>query len=146
MSSWQTGGVQKYTRRAWYECTKNSALSRSQRHTANIWKLIRKLDVATFSSLRYPAASGKLLIYYLPCRCDQCGRSSALPSRFYELELNIQGHKNLTECITEFLKVSLECLPLFPPHTQWLITLPQLSNQTGLDSEIQSAKKLMYLL
>ncbi|KAM9800640.1 ubiquitin carboxyl-terminal hydrolase 48-like isoform X1 [Syngnathus typhle] len=36
--------------------------------------------------------------------CDQCGRSSALPSRFYELELNIQGHKNLTECVTEFLK------------------------------------------
>uniref|UniRef100_A0A8B9J652 Ubiquitin carboxyl-terminal hydrolase 48 n=1 Tax=Astyanax mexicanus TaxID=7994 RepID=A0A8B9J652_ASTMX len=36
--------------------------------------------------------------------CNQCSRSSALPSRFYELELNIQGHKNLTECITEFLK------------------------------------------
>ncbi|XP_011473515.1 ubiquitin carboxyl-terminal hydrolase 48 isoform X1 [Oryzias latipes] len=36
--------------------------------------------------------------------CNQCGRSSALPSRFYELELNILGHKNLTECITEFLK------------------------------------------
>uniref|UniRef100_A0A3Q3GMV3 Ubiquitin carboxyl-terminal hydrolase 48 n=1 Tax=Kryptolebias marmoratus TaxID=37003 RepID=A0A3Q3GMV3_KRYMA len=36
--------------------------------------------------------------------CNQCGRSSALSSRFYELELNIQGHKNLTECITEFLK------------------------------------------
>ncbi|XP_076124826.1 ubiquitin carboxyl-terminal hydrolase 48 isoform X2 [Alosa pseudoharengus] len=36
--------------------------------------------------------------------CDQCGRSSSLPSRFYELELNIQGHKNLTECLTEFLK------------------------------------------
>uniref|UniRef100_A0A7N6AIF6 Ubiquitin carboxyl-terminal hydrolase 48 n=1 Tax=Anabas testudineus TaxID=64144 RepID=A0A7N6AIF6_ANATE len=36
--------------------------------------------------------------------CNQCERSSALPSRFYELELNIQGHKNLTECVTEFLK------------------------------------------
>uniref|UniRef100_A0AAQ5YVP2 Ubiquitin carboxyl-terminal hydrolase 48 n=1 Tax=Amphiprion ocellaris TaxID=80972 RepID=A0AAQ5YVP2_AMPOC len=36
--------------------------------------------------------------------CNQCGRSSALPSRFYELELNIQGHKNITECVTEFLK------------------------------------------
>ncbi|XP_046881720.1 ubiquitin carboxyl-terminal hydrolase 48 isoform X1 [Hypomesus transpacificus] len=36
--------------------------------------------------------------------CNQCGRASPLPSRFYELELNIQGHKNLTECITEFLK------------------------------------------
>ncbi|CAB1354090.1 unnamed protein product [Coregonus sp. 'balchen'] len=30
--------------------------------------------------------------------CNQCGRASPLPSRFYELELNIQGHKNLTEC------------------------------------------------
>ncbi|KAL2091610.1 hypothetical protein ACEWY4_013873 [Coilia grayii] len=36
--------------------------------------------------------------------CDQCGRSSCLPSRFYELELNIQGHKTLVECLTEFLK------------------------------------------
>lgn len=36
--------------------------------------------------------------------CNQCGRSSARPSRFYELELNIQGHKNLTDCVTEFLK------------------------------------------
>ncbi|KAM6980044.1 ubiquitin carboxyl-terminal hydrolase 48 isoform 2-T3 [Aplochiton taeniatus] len=36
--------------------------------------------------------------------CNQCGRASPLPSRFYELELNIQGHKNLTECVTEFLK------------------------------------------
>uniref|UniRef100_A0A3P8WKN3 Ubiquitin carboxyl-terminal hydrolase 48 n=1 Tax=Cynoglossus semilaevis TaxID=244447 RepID=A0A3P8WKN3_CYNSE len=36
--------------------------------------------------------------------CNHCGRSSARPSRFYELELNIQGHKNLTECVTEFLK------------------------------------------
>lgn len=26
-------------------------------------------------------------------------------SKFYELELNIQGHKQLTDCITEFLKV-----------------------------------------
>ncbi|KAJ0023448.1 hypothetical protein NQD34_003347 [Periophthalmus magnuspinnatus] len=36
--------------------------------------------------------------------CTQCSRSSARPSRFYELELNIQGHKNLTDCIIEFLK------------------------------------------
>lgn len=36
--------------------------------------------------------------------CNLCGRSSALSSRFYELELNIQGHKNLTDCIIEFLK------------------------------------------
>uniref|UniRef100_A0A3Q3GML1 Ubiquitin carboxyl-terminal hydrolase 48 n=1 Tax=Labrus bergylta TaxID=56723 RepID=A0A3Q3GML1_9LABR len=38
--------------------------------------------------------------------CNQCGRSSALLSRFYELELKIQGHKNLNECVTEFLKVT----------------------------------------
>ncbi|KAJ8260292.1 hypothetical protein GJAV_G00179290 [Gymnothorax javanicus] len=36
--------------------------------------------------------------------CNQCGRASSLPSRFYELELNIQGHKQLTDCVTEFLK------------------------------------------
>ncbi|XP_032903844.1 ubiquitin carboxyl-terminal hydrolase 48 isoform X4 [Amblyraja radiata] len=36
--------------------------------------------------------------------CNQCGRESKLLSRFYELELNIQGHKQLTDCIDEFLK------------------------------------------
>lgn len=36
--------------------------------------------------------------------CNQCGRESKLLSKFYELELNIQGHKILTDCITEFLK------------------------------------------
>ncbi|XP_058857927.1 ubiquitin carboxyl-terminal hydrolase 48 isoform X3 [Acipenser ruthenus] len=36
--------------------------------------------------------------------CNQCGRESQLLSRFYELELNIQGHKQLTDCVTEFLK------------------------------------------
>ncbi|KAM4704099.1 ubiquitin carboxyl-terminal hydrolase 48 isoform 2-T2 [Rhinophrynus dorsalis] len=36
--------------------------------------------------------------------CSQCGRESRLVSKFYELELNIQGHKQLTDCITEFLK------------------------------------------
>lgn len=49
--------------------------------------------------------------------CNQCGRSSALPSRFYELELNIQGHKNLTECVTEFLKVNFI---LYHTHTEWI--------------------------
>lgn len=37
--------------------------------------------------------------------CNQCGRESKLLSKFYELELNIQGHKQLTDCISEFLKV-----------------------------------------
>ncbi|XP_033015280.1 ubiquitin carboxyl-terminal hydrolase 48 isoform X1 [Lacerta agilis] len=36
--------------------------------------------------------------------CNQCGRESKLISKFYELELNIQGHKQLSDCITEFLK------------------------------------------
>eukprot|EP00062_Callorhinchus_milii_P012741 gi/632960096/ref/XP_007896000.1/ PREDICTED: ubiquitin carboxyl-terminal hydrolase 48 isoform X3 [Callorhinchus milii] len=36
--------------------------------------------------------------------CNQCGWESKLLSRFYELELNIQGHKQLTDCIEEFLK------------------------------------------
>nr|XP_060615160.1 ubiquitin carboxyl-terminal hydrolase 48-like [Anolis sagrei ordinatus] len=38
--------------------------------------------------------------------CNQCGRESKLISKFYELELNIQGHKQLSDCITEFLKFS----------------------------------------
>lgn len=42
-------------------------------------------------------------LYY--SSCNQCGRESKLVSKFYELELNIQGHKQLTDCITEFLKV-----------------------------------------
>ncbi|XP_077312103.1 ubiquitin carboxyl-terminal hydrolase 48 [Lithobates pipiens] len=36
--------------------------------------------------------------------CSHCGRESKLVSKFYELELNIQGHKQLTDCVTEFLK------------------------------------------
>ncbi|XP_006008902.1 ubiquitin carboxyl-terminal hydrolase 48 isoform X2 [Latimeria chalumnae] len=36
--------------------------------------------------------------------CSHCGRESKLLSKFYELELNIQGHKQLTDCVTEFLK------------------------------------------
>ncbi|KAM4015814.1 LOW QUALITY PROTEIN: ubiquitin carboxyl-terminal hydrolase 48 [Anomaloglossus baeobatrachus] len=36
--------------------------------------------------------------------CSRCGRESQLLSTFYELELNIQGHKQLSDCVTEFLK------------------------------------------
>uniref|UniRef100_A0A3B4FZS8 Ubiquitin carboxyl-terminal hydrolase 48 n=1 Tax=Pundamilia nyererei TaxID=303518 RepID=A0A3B4FZS8_9CICH len=39
--------------------------------------------------------------------CNQCGRSSALPSRFYELELNIQGHKSLTECCISLFQIRI---------------------------------------
>ncbi|PIO14055.1 hypothetical protein AB205_0092120, partial [Aquarana catesbeiana] len=40
----------------------------------------------------------------LSSSCSHCGRESKLVSKFYELELNIQGHKQLTDCVTEFLK------------------------------------------
>ncbi|XP_007518887.1 ubiquitin carboxyl-terminal hydrolase 48-like [Erinaceus europaeus] len=36
--------------------------------------------------------------------CSGCGRESKLSSKFYELELNIQGHTQLTDSISEFLK------------------------------------------
>lgn len=36
--------------------------------------------------------------------CNQCGRGSERTAKFYELELNIQGHKLLTDCISDFLK------------------------------------------
>src|SRR5215468_3425225 len=40
----------------------------------------------------------------LSCRCQQCGTESAQPSLFYELELNIAGHKTIADCLEEFLK------------------------------------------
>eukprot|EP00794_Sanderia_malayensis_P015135 gene15135-16691_t len=42
--------------------------------------------------------------YAYVTRCSKCGRSSERESCFYELDLNIQGHSQLTECIKEFLK------------------------------------------
>ncbi|XP_049622832.1 ubiquitin carboxyl-terminal hydrolase 48-like [Suncus etruscus] len=36
--------------------------------------------------------------------CNKCGRGSERSAKFYELELNIQGHKLLTDCISDFLK------------------------------------------
>ena len=48
------------------------------------------------------------LIYLLSnwyCRCYRCGNKSKRLSRFYELDLNIQGHTALSQCIKEFLKV-----------------------------------------
>jgi len=43
-------------------------------------------------------------LFVLSCRCQQCGTESAQPSLFYELELNIAGHKTLADCLEEFLK------------------------------------------
>ena len=38
-------------------------------------------------------------------RCHSCWNKSKRLSRFYELDLNIQGHSSLNQCIKEFLKV-----------------------------------------
>ncbi|KAJ4439470.1 hypothetical protein ANN_07594 [Periplaneta americana] len=42
--------------------------------------------------------------YSYVTKCQQCGTESARPSMFYELELNIAGHKTLADCLEEFLK------------------------------------------
>ena len=44
--------------------------------------------------------------YYYYFRCYSCGNKSKRLSRFYELDLNIQGHSSLHQCIKEFLKVT----------------------------------------
>jgi hypothetical protein len=41
-------------------------------------------------------------------RCDSCGNKSKQLSQFYELDLNIQGHTSLSQCIKEFLKVNIK--------------------------------------
>ena len=43
--------------------------------------------------------------FVLSRRCNACGKYSRTESQFYELDLNIQGHLLLKECIKEFLKV-----------------------------------------
>eukprot|EP00112_Aurelia_sp_Birch-Aquarium-sp1_P008102 Seg1889.4 transcript_id=Seg1889.4/GoldUCD/mRNA.D3Y31 product="Ubiquitin carboxyl-terminal hydrolase 48" protein_id=Seg1889.4/GoldUCD/D3Y31 len=42
--------------------------------------------------------------YAYETRCNACGKYSRTESQFYELDLNIQGHLLLKECIKEFLK------------------------------------------
>ncbi|XP_071502708.1 ubiquitin carboxyl-terminal hydrolase 48-like [Diadema antillarum] len=42
--------------------------------------------------------------YSYVTRCNSCGNSSERPSQFYELDLNIKGHKHLEDSLTEFLK------------------------------------------
>lgn len=42
--------------------------------------------------------------YSYVTRCLQCKRESSQTSEFYELDLNIKGHKDLHQAITEFLK------------------------------------------
>ena len=42
-------------------------------------------------------------------RCEGCKAVSAVDSQFYELELNIKGHKMLSECLAEFFQVLASC-------------------------------------
>ncbi|KAJ7393218.1 Ubiquitin carboxyl-terminal hydrolase 48 [Desmophyllum pertusum] len=42
--------------------------------------------------------------YFYVTECHSCGNKSKRLSRFYELDLNIQGHSSLNQCIKEFLK------------------------------------------
>lgn len=37
-------------------------------------------------------------------KCHTCGFVSKRPSRFYELDLSIQGHKDVSQCLTEFFE------------------------------------------
>nr|CAB3267564.1 ubiquitin carboxyl-terminal hydrolase 48-like [Phallusia mammillata] len=47
--------------------------------------------------------------YEYQTKCLSCQTITSRPSRFYELDLNIQGHKELKECIMEFLKKEMLC-------------------------------------
>ncbi|KXJ21295.1 ubiquitin carboxyl-terminal hydrolase 48 [Exaiptasia diaphana] len=42
--------------------------------------------------------------YVYVTKCDNCGNKSMTLSQFFELDLNIQGHSSLSQCIKEFLK------------------------------------------
>lgn len=42
--------------------------------------------------------------YFYVTECHSCGNKSKKLSRFYELDLNIQGHSSLNQCIKEYLK------------------------------------------
>ncbi|XP_071805527.1 ubiquitin carboxyl-terminal hydrolase 48-like [Asterias amurensis] len=42
--------------------------------------------------------------YAYVTRCNNCGNGSERPSKFYELDLNIKGHRELKECLGEFLQ------------------------------------------
>ncbi|KAF0307914.1 Ubiquitin carboxyl-terminal hydrolase 48 [Amphibalanus amphitrite] len=42
--------------------------------------------------------------YEYVTRCNECLQESTCPSYFYELDLQIQGQKQLSDCLTEFLR------------------------------------------
>lgn len=66
------------------------------------------------------------LYWFLYCRCSNCGTASKRLSRFYELDLNIQGHMSLNQYIKEFLKVRflLSCV-FFISTCLVLLSIPQ---------------------
>lgn len=43
--------------------------------------------------------------YVYITRCENCQTESKSPSKFYELGLNIKGHKDIYECLEEFFAV-----------------------------------------
>jgi ubiquitin carboxyl-terminal hydrolase 48 len=45
--------------------------------------------------------------YVYKTRCQNCLTESKSPSNFYELGLNIKGHKDIYECLEEFFAVSI---------------------------------------
>jgi len=47
------------------------------------------------------------LLFCVLCSCSGCGAEVSREDSFYELLLNIQGHKELGECLNEFFQVRL---------------------------------------
>ncbi|XP_048581076.1 ubiquitin carboxyl-terminal hydrolase 48 isoform X2 [Nematostella vectensis] len=78
-------------------------------------KLFMSLLESTLSHQSNPEVQGVIQKqfggdYIYVTKCDKCGTESKRPSRFYELDLNIQGHSSLNQCIKEFLKEEkLDC-------------------------------------
>ncbi|PFX23853.1 Ubiquitin carboxyl-terminal hydrolase 48 [Stylophora pistillata] len=72
-------------------------------------KLFTSLLEETFSNQAEPEVQNIVQSqfrgdYFYVTECLKCGNKSKRLSRFYELDLNIQGHSSLNQCIKEFLK------------------------------------------
>lgn len=72
-------------------------------------KLFTSLLEETFSKQAEPEVQNIVQTqfggeYFYVTECHSCGNKSKRLSRFYELDLNIQGHSSLNQCIKEFLK------------------------------------------
>ncbi|ELU17396.1 hypothetical protein CAPTEDRAFT_178380 [Capitella teleta] len=86
------------------ECLK---LDSSQQQDAQEFsKLLIMLleDQLSSSGLSHLVRDNFMGTYHYVTQCHVCGNESRTPSKFYELDLNIKGHKTLQECIAEFLK------------------------------------------